>query len=457
MYCARVLRDGLPPCAAVFPCMHASPVTLSLRNRVKMSALWYPPLSPDLPRLYRLTPRTIALARLVLFGVMLLIAGLPVSDALAASAHPTSTGKRRHDAVKKKTTTAKASAKSAHRKTATASPSRKRATRHAKAAPARKGHQVRKHAKSPQHAKAASRRSSTVAHRKPAPKAVARTVKSARVNHSAKAAAPQVSTDAKPRLLARCGFTPASRKRLFSRAVYIVDEKTHTPLFAKNADQVRPIASLSKLMTAVVWLDSGPSMRTPLTVTYADLDTLKFTRSRLLVGSTLSRADMLHISLMASENRAAAALSRDYPGGRPAFIAAMNAKARALNMPNTRFENSTGLSPRNVSTARELARLVRASNRYALIRRYSIDHQQRVRTGKGQLQYVNTNRLVRYGKVHASVQKTGFINESGHNMVMRVMVHKQRPVIVTMLGSDTPEGSRLDGVRIAHWLSCSLR
>lgn len=402
--------------------MHASPVTLSLRNRVKMSALWYLPLSPDLPRLYRLPPRTIALARFMLFGVILLIAGLPVSDALAASTHTTSTGKRRNDAVKQKST-AKASAKSAHRKTATASHSRKRATRHAKAMPARKGHQARRHAKSPRHAKAAN--------------------------------AAKVS--AKPRLLARCGFTPASRKRLFSRAVYIVDEKTHTPLFAKNADQVRPIASLSKLMTAVVWLDSGPSMRTPLTVTQADLDTLKFTRSRLLVGSTLSRADMLHISLMASENRAAAALSRDYPGGRPAFIAAMNAKARALNMPNTRFENSTGLSPRNVSTARELARLVRASNRYALIRRYSIDHQQRVRTGKGQLQYVNTNRLVRYGKVHASVQKTGFINESGHNMVMRVMVHKQRPVIVTMLGSDTPEGSRLDGVRIAHWLSCSLR
>lgn len=422
MYCARVLRDGSPPCAVVFLCMHASPVTLSLRNRVKMSALWYLPLSPDLPRLYRLPPRTIALARFMLFGVILLIAGLPVSDALAASTHTTSTGKRRNDAVKQKST-AKASAKSAHRKTATASHSRKRATRHAKAMPARKGHQARRHAKSPRHAKAAN--------------------------------AAKVS--AKPRLLARCGFTPASRKRLFSRAVYIVDEKTHTPLFAKNADQVRPIASLSKLMTAVVWLDSGPSMRTPLTVTQADLDTLKFTRSRLLVGSTLSRADMLHISLMASENRAAAALSRDYPGGRPAFIAAMNAKARALNMPNTRFENSTGLSPRNVSTARELARLVRASNRYALIRRYSIDHQQRVRTGKGQLQYVNTNRLVRYGKVHASVQKTGFINESGHNMVMRVMVHKQRPVIVTMLGSDTPEGSRLDGVRIAHWLSCSLR
>lgn len=435
--------------------MHASTVTLSLRNRAKMSALWYPLLSPSLPRLYGLPPRVIALARLVLFGVILLIAGLPVSDALGATTHHASTGKRRDAPTKKKKAVAKKPAKPSHRKAAAASTSRKRAATARAKAPA-----GRKVAKPPRRAKAAAKRPSATAKRHMAPKTSTAAVAAAApaaASRSVKATPPQVSSDAKPRLLARCGFTPASRKRLFSRAVYIVDEKTNTPLFARNADQVRPIASLSKLMTAVVWLDSQPAMRTPLTVTKADLDTLKYTHSRLAVGSTLSRADMLHISLMASENRAAAALSRDYPGGRAAFISAMNAKARALNMPNTRFENSTGLSPRNVSTARELARLVRASNAYPLIRRYSIDHQQLVRTGKGQLQYVNTNRLVRYGKVNASVQKTGFINESGHNMVMRVMVHKRRPVIVTMLGSDTPEGSRLDGVRIAHWLSCSLK
>lgn len=429
-----------------------------------MSALWYPLLSPSLPRLYRMPPRAIAMARLVLFGVILLIAGLPVSDALAATAHQTSTGKRRHAAVKKKKPVTKKAKSAPQRKATAASASRKRAATHA--TKGRAGRTAKK-ATPPRRAtvtKSTAKRSPTVARRRAVPKAAvaAGAAAGATAAVTAKpggtaAASAQVSTDARPRLLARCGFTPASRKRLFSKAVYIVDEKTHTPLFALNADQVRPIASLSKLMTAVVWLDSGPAMRAPLTVTNADLDTLKFTHSRLAVGSTLSRANMLHISLMASENRAAAALSRDYPGGRPAFISAMNAKARLLNMPNTRFENATGLSPRNVSTARELARLVRASNGYPLIRRYSIDHQQLVPTGKGQLQYVNTNRLVRYGRVHASVQKTGFINESGHNMVMRVMVHKTRPVIVTMLGSDTPEGSRLDGVRIAHWLSCSLR
>jgi serine-type D-Ala-D-Ala endopeptidase (penicillin-binding protein 7) len=261
-----------------------------------------------------------------------------------------------------------------------------------------------------------------------------------------------------PRLLARCGFTPASRKQLFSHAVYVVDENTHTPLYARNADTVAPIASVSKLMAAIVWLDSAHApLQRQLEVTTADLDTLKFTHSRLSVGSNLSRANMLHVALMSSENRAAAALSRDYPGGRPAFIAAMNAKARRLGMTHTHFVNATGLSPQNVSTARELASLVRAANGYPLIRRYSTDHEERVSTGHGQLQYVNSNRLVRYGQVQASVQKTGFINESGHNMVMRVMVHGRRPVIVTLLGSATPEGSRLDGVRVAHWLSCSLR
>ena len=261
-----------------------------------------------------------------------------------------------------------------------------------------------------------------------------------------------------PRLLARCGFTPASRKQLFSHAIYAVDENTHTPLYAHNADAVAPIASVSKLMTAIVWLDSAHApLQQRLSVTTADLDTLKFTHSRLGVGASLTRANMLHVALMSSENRAASALSRDYPGGRPAFIAAMNTKAQRLGMTHTHFVNATGLSPQNVSTARELASLVRAADGYPLVRRYSIDNQERVPTDHGQLQYVNSNRLVRYGQVRASVQKTGFINESGHNMVMRVMVHGRRPVIVTLLGSATPEGSRLDGVRIAHWLSCSLR
>ena len=271
-------------------------------------------------------------------------------------------------------------------------------------------------------------------------------------------AAAQNSASNRPELLARCGFTPASRRHLFSRAVYVVDEATGTELFSQNADIVKPIASVSKLMMAMVWLDHNKaSMRDRLEITEDDLDRLKFSHSRLRVGSKLTRADMLHIALMSSENRAASALSRDYPGGRPAFIDAMNAKAQALGMGHTHFINATGLSPENVSTARELANMVRAANRYALIQRYSVDKQQLINTGVGQLNYINSNRLVRYGKVHASLQKTGFIDESGHNMVMRVMVHDRRPVIMTMLDSDSGDGSRLDGERIAKWLSCSLK
>ncbi|MBV8623513.1 MAG: serine hydrolase [Herbaspirillum sp.] len=273
------------------------------------------------------------------------------------------------------------------------------------------------------------------------------------------AAAPteQAAASAKPELLARCGFTEASRRHVFSRAVYVLDEETGTPLYERNAETVAPIASVTKLMTAMVWLDQKQlPLGNRLEVTEDDLDNLKFTTSRLRVGASLSRADMLHIALMSSENRAAAAMSRDYPGGRPAFIAAMNARAQALGMPHTHFENATGLSPENVSTARELAELVKAANRYQLIRSDSLDKQKMINIGRGQLQYINSNRLIRYGQVNASVQKTGFINESGHNMVLRLLVHDRRPVIVTMLGSDTAEGSRLDGVRIAKWLNCSL-
>lgn len=273
----------------------------------------------------------------------------------------------------------------------------------------------------------------------------------------ATATANSPQANAKPELLARCGFTAASQRHIFSRGVYVLDEQTNTPLYERNADTVAPIASVTKLMTAIVWLDQKTlPMGNRLEVTEDDLDTLKFTHSRLNVGASLSRADMLHIALMSSENRAAAAMSRDYPGGRPAFIAAMNARAQAMGMPHTHFENATGLSPDNVSTPRELAELVKAANRYQLIRNDSLDKQKIINIGRGQLQYINSNRLIRYGQVNATVQKTGFINESGHNMVLRLLVHDRRPVIVTMLGSGSADGSRLDGVRIAKWLNCSL-
>ncbi|MEK6350475.1 MAG: serine hydrolase [Burkholderia sp.] len=268
-------------------------------------------------------------------------------------------------------------------------------------------------------------------------------------------AADPIGAFAKPQLLAGCGYTPATKRLLRSRAIYVVDERTGTVLLERNAKQIRPIASVSKLMTAVVWLDRRAPMAKALRVTAADRDTIKFTGSRLKVGSVLSRRDMLHIALMSSENRAAAALSRDYPGGRPAFLAAMNRKARALGMSNSHFVSPTGLSPHNVSTARDLAQLVAAAEHYAPIRTFSTDRGQIVRPGHGQLRYVNSNALVRGGDRRITLQKTGFINEAGHCVVMRYLIDG-RPVDIVLLDAPGPADHIADAIRIRNWLACSL-
>ena len=259
-----------------------------------------------------------------------------------------------------------------------------------------------------------------------------------------------------PHLLARCGYTHKSRALLRSKAVYVVDERTQTVLTEKQADRVLPIASVSKLMTAVVSLDAKRQLNGPLEVLPQDRDFDKFTGSRLRVGSRLSRHDMLHIALMSSENRAAAALSRDYAGGRPGFVAAMNAKARALGMRHTHFVNGTGLSPKNVSTARDLSLLVATASRYPLIRAYSTDRSHIVRPGHGSLSYHNSDALVRAGDSAIVLQKTGFINEAGHCLVVRMLVHG-RPVDIVVLGAPGPHDHVADVVRISRWLRCSLR
>ncbi|MFM0056802.1 serine hydrolase [Paraburkholderia phytofirmans] len=273
------------------------------------------------------------------------------------------------------------------------------------------------------------------------------------------ASASRVSMSHKsPRLLARCGYTPKSRALLRARSVYVVDERTQTVLTEKQADRVMPIASVSKLMTAVVSLDAKHALNVPLSVTVQDQDFDKFTGSRLSVGSTLSRHDMLHIALMSSENRAAAALSRDYTSGRPGFVAAMNAKARLLGMRHTSFVNGTGLSAQNVSTARDLSLLVAAASRYPLIRAYSTDRDQVVLPGGGRasLSYHNSNALVRGGDRSIVLQKTGYINEAGHCVVVRMKVHG-RPVDIVVLGAPGAHDHIADVVRISRWLRCSLR
>ncbi|QTO20524.1 serine hydrolase [Burkholderia seminalis] len=261
---------------------------------------------------------------------------------------------------------------------------------------------------------------------------------------------------AKPRLLASCGYTPRAVRALHSRASYVLDVDSGTPLLARNARAVRPIASISKLMTAVVARDADRPLNGVLRVTAHDRDTIKFTGSRLQVGSALSRRDMFHIALMSSENRAAAALSRDYPGGRAAFVNAMNREARRLGMRHTHFREPTGLSPHNVSTAEDLARLVGAAARDPLIRYFSTDTSTTVRPGDGELVYVNSDPLVRYRRLPIRLQKTGFINESGHGVVMRMRVKGRRETVV-LLGAPTRAGVSSDALKIHRWLSCSIQ
>ncbi|CAM2189688.1 serine-type D-Ala-D-Ala endopeptidase (penicillin-binding protein 7) [Paraburkholderia sacchari] len=238
---------------------------------------------------------------------------------------------------------------------------------------------------------------------------------------------------------------------LRSGVAYVVDQNSLEPLFDKNSRAVVPIASITKLMTAMVVLDSKASLTESIEVTDEDRDYEKNTGSRLSVGSVLSREDMLHIALMASENRAAAALSRYYPGGRPAFIAAMNAKAKQLGMTDTHFENSTGLSSHNVSTARDLVKMVNAAYQYPLIRQFSTDRSYDVYTGKRNLAYNSTNALIRNPSWDIGLQKTGFINEAGECLVMQTTVHG-RPVIMVLLDSSGKYSRFADATRVRTWI-----
>ncbi|KAB0638580.1 serine hydrolase [Burkholderia latens] len=306
--------------------------------------------------------------------------------------------------------------------------------------------------------KPARRKTKAVKHRRPRVKhhAVKRHAAPAPHRRAKRTAAVRARPAAKPRLLASCGYTPRAVRSLHSRAAYVLDVDSGTPLLARNARAVRPIASISKLMTAVVARDADRPLNGVLRVTAHDRDTIKFTGSRLPVGAELSRRQMFHIALMSSENRAAAALSRDYPGGRAAFVKAMNREARRLGMRHTHFREPTGLSPHNVSTAEDLARLVGAAAQDPLIRYFSTDTSTTVQAGDGELLYVNSDPLVRDGRLPIRLQKTGFINESGHGVVMRMRVKGRRETLV-LLGAPTRAGVSSDALKIHRWLACSIQ
>ena len=238
---------------------------------------------------------------------------------------------------------------------------------------------------------------------------------------------------------------------LHSAVAMVIDQTTDGILFEKNSSAVLPIASITKLMTAMVVLDAQLPMGEPLDISDADIDLEKFSSSRLRPGSRLSRGEMMHLALMASENRAANALGRHYPGGLTAFVAAMNDKARSLGMRDSLFVDPTGLSSRNVSNARDLAKMVRAASDYPMIRQYSTATELTVDTGLRLVSFRSTNRLIDSPSWEIGLQKTGYINEAGNCLVMQATI-EGRPVIMVLLDAAGRASRFADAARLKTWL-----
>jgi D-alanyl-D-alanine endopeptidase (penicillin-binding protein 7) len=234
---------------------------------------------------------------------------------------------------------------------------------------------------------------------------------------------------------------------LRSNVAYVVDQNSAEVLFEKNANVALPIASLTKLMTGMVVMDSKQDLDEVLRVTDDDVDRHKFSSSRLPVGASMTRRELLHIALMSSENRAASALGRNYPGGISAFVAAMNAKARQLGMRDTRYVDSSGLSSSNVSSGRDLAKLVMAAHGDPVLREFSTTPNSTVQASGRTMHYRNTNYLVSLPDWNIGLQKTGFINEAGRCLVMQAMIHG-RNVVMVFLDSKGKMSRTADAGRI---------
>jgi D-alanyl-D-alanine endopeptidase (penicillin-binding protein 7) len=241
---------------------------------------------------------------------------------------------------------------------------------------------------------------------------------------------------------------------LKSSVALVIDQETQQVLFSKNPQAVLPIASITKLMTALVVTEAGLPLDETLTIAQADVDTEKGSRSRLTVGTQLSRGEMLLLALMSSENRAAHALGRHYPGGMDAFVAAMNAKAKLLDMRDTRYVEPTGLSSQNRSSAVDLVKLVDAAYAHQIIRDLSVSREAQVDVGHRQLQFRSTNGLVRTPGWEIGLQKTGYISEAGRCLVMQAEL-AGRKLIMVLLDSAGRYSRMGDAERIRKWLDQS--
>ncbi|WP_313951728.1 D-alanyl-D-alanine endopeptidase [Accumulibacter sp.] len=296
---------------------------------------------------------------------------------------------------------------------------------------------------------------------KAAPKASKSKSKSTRVARSSKSASP----------VAKSKYAPVGQKKKVSPAfasdadlwqdhehlavrsgsALVIAQDSGQALYEKNARAVVPIASITKIMTAMVVLDSMPDLQAPITITDDDVDYLKGSRSRLQVGTVLTRERALLLALMSSENRAANALGRHYPGGLPAFVAAMNRKAASLGMARTHFEDPTGLTSNNVATAHDLARMVAAAYRYPLIREFSTTSGATAEVRGRELEYRNTNQLVKSPTWEIGLSKTGYIQEAGKCLVMQATV-ADKPVVIVLLDSVGKQTRIGDAIRIKRWM-----
>ncbi len=303
-----------------------------------------------------------------------------------------------------------------------------------------------------------------------------KTSKSAPAAKSAKAAKPVKASTSKPASASKpkvvsqnvrssnvrrvsavpADFGEAQRLAVQSSAALVLDQGNGEVIYQKNASTVVPIASITKLMTAMVVLDSQPNLSAPVTIGEEDIDTLKGSRSRLSVGTVLTREHALLLALMSSENRAAHTLARHYPGGLHTFVEAMNRKARSLGMMDTHFQDPTGLTSNNVSTANDLAKMVAAAHTYPLIREFSTTSGAMVETNGRLLEYHNTNALVKSTTWDIGLSKTGYIQEAGKCLVMQARV-AERPVVIVLLDSAGKMTRIGDANRIKRWMeSASL-
>ncbi len=247
------------------------------------------------------------------------------------------------------------------------------------------------------------------------------------------------------------------RLRLKSSSVIVLDQAEGHEVYTRKADEQRPIASLTKLMTAMVLLDAKLPMDEQILITKQDKDRKRWTKSRLKFGTKLTRGELLRLALMSSENRAAAALGRTYPGGTEAFVVAMNRKAMDLGLNDTWFVDATGLDAGNISTARDLARMADSAYAYPAIRKLTTTKsaQLEMKGRREPLKYSNTNRLIKNRRWDIGLSKTGFIREAGRCLVMQTTI-AERPLIIVLLnswGKLTPMG---DSNRIRDWIERGL-